>query len=269
MRLGRGIVGAALLLVAAACAKNPLDPYVGGMPLSPGSGYAGVAEVINDQVLFALSSPTPPTDLLSFAPCGLISSGTGSVSYSWGGASAVYLTTPPGILQYSNTVTSGDPNTTKLITASPGIGGPLGDFNNSYYLVFKGIHGTNSSTDYCSTVMNFQPGSAPVNLSCDHGFTFWAKGFGNFGVQLAATCTCSGQSSGAYKDFNFYEYDFGSSLSRNTWKQYQVNFTQMQQMYGLGTDMAPVLQQATGIQFIQESPYVSPFELDIDYVRFF
>lgn len=265
----RAIFALVAVLVISSCAKNPLDPYVGSLPLGPGTGYAGVSETLDNQVLFRLTTASPVMDLLSFTPCGLISSGQGSVSYSWGGASAVYLSSPIGVLQYANTVISGDPNTTKLITSSPGIGGPLGDFLNSYYLQFRGIHGSNSSSDYCSLVMNFQPGGAPVNLSCDHGFTFWAKGYGNFGVQLAATCTCSGQSSGAYKDFNFYEYDFGTNLSPNQWKQFQVNFTQMQQMYGLGTDLAGVIREATGIQFIQETPYVSPFELDVDYVRFF
>jgi hypothetical protein len=120
-------------------------------------------------------------------------------------------------------------------------------------------------------VVNLLPGTGSfVDLSCYRGFMFYARGNGNFGVQFAATGKKTGQA-GPYTDYNYYEYVFGPQMSPTSWKQFVVNFDDpnFAQLYGASVDKALVIQKATGLQFIQETPYTQNFKLDLDYIRFF
>jgi hypothetical protein len=276
MKQGSAFAILALLggLSMSGCTSNPMGTAPGPSPLATATagvtGYFGVTEVMNNSVLY---SPTTAGSVLTnptFQPgCALAPGGTGgTISYSFGGNSGVYISTAPGILQFFGQPGVVSPNLNVML-GTPGIGGPMGDFKNDYYLIWRGHQGPNASTDYNSLVINFAAGTyTTFNLSCSRGFMFYARGNGNFGVQLGATgAKTTGY--GPYTDYNYYEYDFGSQLSPTEWKQFVVNFSDMQQMYGQAVDLQGVLKNAFGLGFLQETPYVQTYELDVDYIRFF
>jgi hypothetical protein len=263
-----------ILLVAVALAGLWLAGCVKNDPLAPSTSsttaYNGVAEPITSDVLFCATSASTTTSLATFNPvCASHPASTGGViQYSWGGTSYVIDSTHPG-----GTAPGGGAGlqSVNLLLLTPGIGGPLGNFQNSYYLSFQGYKGPNASTDYNSLIVNFLQGvSTPLDLTCYHGFMFYARGNGKFGVQLAATGVKTGQA-GPYTDYNYYEYVFGDQMSTTTWKQFVVNFTDplFIQQYGTVVNLHAVIQNATGLQFIQETPYTPYFQLDLDYIRFF
>lgn len=251
-----GLAGLTLL----ACAKNPLGSSAGSGPVNNGTSYMGVAEVVTADVLFSPNSSTEITAKSGAA-----------IKYSWGGASKVDI---PGF----GSMGAGAPFTcpasaqsTVLDLRSPGIGGPDGTFNpaTDYYLHFSGFKGPSSACDYNSLYMALKPGAyVDVDLTKYRGFIFFARGTGNWGVQIEGHGLKTGQS-GPYADFNYYERVFGSELSPSTWKQITVNWADLQQLYGQHVDLQAALAKSTALQFVQEAPFTSNFTLELDYIRFF
>jgi hypothetical protein len=153
-----------------------------------------------------------------------------------------------------------------------GVGGLTGDPAIDPYLCWEGRKfGGNTSLDYANISVYFNAVRSPhpsLDLRKYKGFTFYAKGTGNFGVGLIA-----GANGGPpYMDYNVYEKMFSDQLAGpDKWRQIVVYFTDMQQMFlGKGyADLDAVLAEAVGLQFQQESPVTTDFRLDLDYIRFF
>jgi hypothetical protein len=270
----RAAIVVALLGVLAlgACTQNPLSTGPSGNPMAPlvtgQTGYFGVAEVLNANVVYSPPNNATTTTYAMFHPsCSAADAtafGGGLVQYSWGGTSQVMTSvSAPGLAAQGGIASI---QSSSLILRTPGIGGLNGDFQNDYYVHFEGYKGPNASTDFCSLVVNLFPGANTfADLSCYRGFIFYARGNARFGVQLSAP-KCA---SCPYKDYNFYEYIFGDQLSQSSWKEFVVNFTDMQQQYGASVDFNGVVKEVTALQFIQETPYTQNFKLDVDYIRFF
>jgi hypothetical protein len=251
----------------AACTQNPLGPVPGNAPIAnsqPGvTGLFGVKVTQGPSVLYA-----PQTQLAgaksnaAFNPsCDPTKFGGGQIIYSCGGNSGVY--------DGANTLHSGSTYIANPLVLSPGIGGPAGDFQASWFQRWSGLRGPNPSSDYNSMKLLIRPGGGPIDLSCYRGFSFYARGNGNFGVQLVATGVKTQDGPGPYLDWNFYESVFGPQLSPGSWKQFIINFSDLQQLYGASVDLNAVIASATALQFTQESPFAARFTLDVDDVQFY
>jgi len=141
-----------------------------------------------------------------------------------------------------------------------------------FYIRWEGHKvGANNSFDYANITMYFNSLRAPhsgLDMRKYQGFSFYARGKGNFGVGLNA-----GNAGGLpYKDYNVFELVFGDQIiDENRWRQVVIYFQDMKQLYlGKGyVNINDVLANLSGIQFQQETPVTQDFVLDIDYVRFF
>ncbi|GEM_PF-5695725 len=160
--------------------------------------------------------------------------------------------------------------TTAPVSDALGVGGTQAD--RDFYVRWEGHKvGANNSFDYANITFYFNSIRAPhsgLNLLDYHGFSFYARGKGNFGVGLNA-----GNAGGLpYKDYNVFELVFGDQLIDETrWRQVVVYFQDMKQLYlGKGyVNINDVLANLSGIQFQQETPVTEDFVLDLDYIRFF
>ncbi len=252
-----------LLVLAAisvgACAKNPMGSSAGAAGLSNGTSYAYVNQVLTNDVMF---SPSGPADTSTRAP-----KFGGPITYSWGGVSRTEIAASGGVdVTSAGAVGLGfAPPTTNILLKTGGIGGPA-----DYFVRWRGFKGGDASVDYSSFVMYFTGNQVNFNLKATgyRGFTFFARGKGNFYVALSAGAIPSGQT-GPYQAYNFYSKQFGNELDPNNWRQITVLFTELVQLYGAAVDLNNVLLQSWGLQFEQQPPLVSDFELDVDYIRFF
>lgn len=157
-----------------------------------------------------------------------------------------------------------------------GVGGPNGDFTNDYFLRYRGHKGPDPSLDYNSLQLKFSAsGATEHDMSGYQGFAFWARGHGNFSVNIVARMPIDGIAptviAGApYSGWNFYLKRFGKELNGDTeWKQISVRFSEMVQEYGLASDLPTVVKRMTGLQFDQQVPVTADFQLDLDYIYFF
>lgn len=264
------LVGA---LFGGACAKNdPLGSSNGGpapisapcasIPLNNGTNYAGLRETINSDTLYA---PSLPLGFNTMAP-----TFGGKIQYSWGFHSEVAkgsiapATVAGGTTCQANA--TGSTQSMDLWQPLGGIGGVSGDPCTDYFLRYQGYKGTDASCDFSSTTFFFKTvaADAEYDISRYRGFTFFARGKGNFGVSV------SGNNTGMpYSGYNFFTKMFGTELSETQWKQFTVVFTDMVQLYGQAADLKTVLKHAWGLQFNQEPPIITNFSLDIDYIQFF
>jgi hypothetical protein len=159
-----------------------------------------------------------------------------------------------------------------LVSDALGVGGAAGDYKNDFYIRWQGHKvGANTSFDYANITFYFNSPTSPHmgnDISHYHGFSFYARGKGNFGVGLTA-----GSAGGPpYKDYNVFEVVFGDELiDENRWRQIVIYFPDMRQLYlGKGyVNINTVLANTSGIQFQQETPVTQNFVLDLDYIRFF
>lgn len=254
------------LLVTAALAgcspQNPMGPAPGGA-MTNGTSYQAIKEVLTSDVLFSpsLNSPTVGWNTTVSPAFG------GPIQYSLGGSSAVYLgPTVPG----TYTPSGGNLQSTTIALGSPGIGGVNGDYVNDHYIRWAGFKGPDASADFSSMSFFFKGSAVDYSLSGHgyRGFIFFARGIGNFSVSIAGGNGPAGPYGlGA---FNFYSKVFGGELAGPTqWKQITVLFSEMTQLYGQAADLNTVLGKATGLEFSQEAPISSNFQLDVDYIRFF
>jgi len=158
-----------------------------------------------------------------------------------------------------------------------GVGGTNGDFYGDFFIRYMGVKGPDPSNDYSHMTINFSAsGATERDLSNYKGIVFWARGHGNFSVNLVARKPGDGLSPAnppagfPYADWNFYLKIFGNELAGDVeWKEIVVYFSDMVQMYGLAVDLQTVKAGAIGLQFDQQSPYTHDFKLDVDYVRLF
>lgn len=255
LSLGAGLAVMAML----ACAKNPLGSSAGAGPTNNGTTYNGVVEAAGPNVIFSPGSASELTTKWG-----------GVIDYSWGGASQVLI---GGVLTGIGAPPVCPNGTTSAVLdmRSPGIGGSDGKFNPStdYYIHFEGYKGPSAACDYNSLVVAFKAGTnVDVDLTQYHGFIFYARGTGNWGVQVSGLGVKTGQA-GPYSDFNYYERVFGTELSKTTWKQITVKWSDLQQLYGQAVDKTAALQKSVSLQFVQETPFTSNFTLDLDYIRLF
>ena len=256
-----GLKTMALALVAFGCSNNNNPSPLGMGPLTNGTTYYYVNQASGPNVLFNPVGPAPAAATLWGGP----------IQYSYGGSSYVVTGTSGGNYR-RNSAAAGDP--ALVVESSPnvdinfqtgGVGGPT-----DYFVRWKGVKGPDASLDYSSMTLFFQGTTANVDISGYRGFTFYARGNGNFGVSIAAGAPPSGQP-GPYSGYNFYEYVFGPELKGDTvkWRQFSIEFSQMQQLFGQAVDINQVLRKSWGLQFQQEPPLTSSFQLDVDYVRFY
>lgn len=276
-------------LVLAGCGQNPLGSSTN--QTMPVLGFAAVSEVDDPVQPGLLYSPTwvsgtAGTRVLLFAASG------GNVSFSSGGVSNLYA--GPSL--------PGSPNGTWGHGAAPlvlgpsswlcpsmncsgtpnyrGVGGAKGDFASDFFLRYQGHKGPDPSLDYSSVQMKFSTaGASEFDVRGFRGIVFWARGHGNFSVNLVARKPNDFISPAyptpplgvpPYSDWNFYMRRFGSELNGDEqWKEIVVYFDDMVQDYGLAVDIEKVKKAATGLQFDQQAPYTADFRLDLDYVRLF
>jgi hypothetical protein len=285
MRTFSLVLGAVALAWLAACSPNPLAPVTGSDLQGPVS--FGQAEIVGlgSDVLFSPTchSGAACTSVRVLSPTNspVINSSPGLVIFGQGGASKTFqgpssptanvdgyqmfgaqFSRPPLILgPLAWLCPSGScAGTVKY----RGAGGPTGDYSNDYFVRWRGFKGANASADYASMVMQFKSGGAAADISVYRGFTFWARGHGNFAVNI------DGAQPDPYSGYNLYLKRFGAELNGDEqWKQIIVYFSEMVQEYGQAADKPNVLKKAAGLQFDQQSPYTSNFQLDVDYVRFF
>ena len=228
-----------LLFAGLAGCVNYSDPTKSGPP-NP-VAYQGVKEDISPAVLkdllYIADTPTSTITNISFQPgCDgfVVTAAGGSIFYNLGGVSGVYDTGHTAAPIYApNGLNFQD--TQILLTAStlnyPGVGGPNGDFSNCYFLQFKGRKGPNAATDYDGLDINLVAGNqVPADISCYRGFIFFARGNGNWGVQLITPKITA---------YNYYEDVFGSQLSASSGRNL-FNFSDMQQLFGQHVDLYPV-----------------------------
>ena len=267
---------AAAVLIGTSCAKNdPMgsspsgtaapvaSPCNSGNPaLNNGTIYAGLKETIDADTFFA---PAPPLGINTLTP-----TFGGKIQYSWGHDSTVAkgsiapATAIGGTTCQANA--SGSTQSTDLWYLTGGIGGVAKDPCTDYFVRYQGFKGTDASCDFSSITFFFKTvgADAEYDISRYRGFTFFARGSGNFGVSIA------GNNTGVpYTGYNFFETVFGGGLSPTQWKQFTIVFSDMTQLYGQAADLNTVLHHAWGLQFNQEVPYTNPFTLDIDYIQFF
>lgn len=279
--LAIGLVAAAFL---SSCQPNPLGV---APPLSLPAGIAtlGVVESSGTGVVLLPNATFPPKTTLGFGNANLVYSmgrfssvkqgpssalnpdGTnfGGGGAAWYGGATVLLLGPYTWLCPTGTCI----NTPKY----RGVGGPNGNYTSDYFIRWNGYKGTDASLDFSSVQMNFGAGDGvPKDVSAYTGIVFWARGHGNFAINLAAKNglnTVPGPVQ-PYTGWNFYLRRFGAELNGDEdWKQIIVYFSDMVQEYGLAADKQAVLENLSGLHFDQQSPYTSNFQLDIDYVQFF
>jgi len=190
---------------------------------------------------------------------------------------------PGGTTYYSSAGTAFTPSVGTTVYYSPSLGvttaavadamGVNGtQATKDFYIRWEGQKvGANNSFDYANITMYFNSLRAPhagMDMRHYQGFSFYARGKGNFGVGLTA-----GNAGGLpYKDYNVYELVFGDQLiDENRWRQVVVYFQDMKQLYlGKGyVNINDVLANLSGIQFQQETPVTLDYVLDLDYIRFF
>lgn len=264
MRFALIVLATALTMVG--CTQpNPLGSVAGVAP--PPLNYNGVAEIDDGELLFRPTNagvPAPQVPKYSTGAPAQI----GNITWSSGLPNST-INTP---VFFGSANCGGNCLGNAVFR---GVGGPLGNFNNDYFLRYAGIKGSNPSTDYSSIKINFsQGGTLERDLSDYLGIVFWARGTGNFAVNLVGRKPGDGAGpmppDPAYSDWNFYLRRFGNELNGNEqWKEIVVYFSDMVQEYGLAVDIEKVKRKATGLQFDQQAPYTRNFQLDIDYVRLF
>lgn len=251
--------------------RNPMTSPGAGYALNNGTTYKGIIEAPSNNVMFApTSSGQTNTNGPNFG---------GPIMYSWGGASTttIQASAPTPVYAtgaFSATSLGFAPPTNNIWLLNgtggyaPGIGGPNGNFGpTDYYVRWAGSKGPDPNLDYSSMTMYFFGNQIDYNLAQFgyKGFVFYARGHGNFYVALAANNTGN-----PYSTYNFYTQAFGPELSGDDqWHQITVQFSDMTQLYGQAADMSKVLKKCWGLQFNQEVPLQSNFQLDVDYVRFF
>jgi hypothetical protein len=254
------MIGGLGLICLNACQPNPL----GLAPVESstvGVTFAGVSETATTGLIFS-----PATASASLVGGGIISTSRGGASKVFSGPSSVAF--PDGVFGTGSTaLIIGSANCPGLnCGTSPkyrGIGGASANFSNDFFVRWAGFKGPSASDDWSSLQFNF-PGE--TDLRGYRGVVFWARGHGNFSVNLAASLAAGGP----YTGYNFYLRRFGNELNGDAeWKEIIVYFDQMVQEYGLAANLPTVLSRTTGLQFDQQSPYTANFQLDLDYVRFF
>lgn len=271
-------------LFSASCQPNPLG-LAPAVSSPAGITTLAVVETVVPGLVFMPNATFPPKTTAAYGNANMVYSmgryssvrqgpssapnpdGTnfGGGGAAWYGGPTVLLLGPYAWLCPSGTCL----NTPKY----RGIGGPNGDYSADYFVRWQGHKGTDASLDFSSVQMNFGPGDGvPKDVSNYRGVVFWARGHGNFAINLAAknglnTVTGSVQ---PYTGWNFYLRRFGNELNGDEdWKQIIVYFTDMVQEFGLAADKQLVLENISGLHFDQQSPYTQEFQLDIDYVQFF
>ena len=264
-------------VLTSGCQVNPMAPTPAAI-LPTGLTNIAQMEVGGTNVFFS------PTSIAPSPVCPMFL--TATFAYSSGGLSNVYSKPGPaegtqnhgtGIVYLGSSLCPGN-----NCIATPnyrGVGGPKGDFNNDYFLRYRGHKGPDPTNDYNSLQLKFSPaGNVEHDMSNYQGFIFWARGHGNFSVDLAARMNGNPGDfiaptilSGApYSGWNFYLKRFGKELNGDTeWKQISVRFSEMVQEYGLASDLPTVLRRMTGLQFDQQVPITADFQLDLDYIYFF
>jgi len=268
----KAVAGLALALLMGACGQNPVASSAPPGAITTVYDYPPELTCVSGLFYAPQSSGyyqtlNPDAQVLN---CGLTS---GTVEYSYGGKWTVKQTSlgtpvPAGIAgQTVNTI----------YTLPQGFSGGTND----YYVRWAGCFNCpvwgqslggipNSSTDYDSFEVLMTTALGPgFDISNYKGFTFYARGTGDFAVNLVSGSTSTGQT-GPYEGYNYYLYMFNNQLAGNQqWKQVTVYFSQMVQTYGTSTDINLVLQQFYGLIFNQQPPLNDNYQLDVDYIRFF
>lgn len=259
MRTNAAILSAAALgLLLTACQPSPLG--LGPTAQMPSMGYGGVQEINDGELIFSPQSTTPSPPIPRFI--------TGGIAFGAGAPSTIQAKKYYGPVDCPGLNCRDVPN-------SRGIGGPNGDFSNDYFYRYAGFKGPNPSTHYSNLKFNFTPnGGTGVDIRAYRGVVFWARGHGNFAVNLMGRLPGDGiapaTTNYAYSDYNFYLRRFGTELNGDVqWKEIVVYFTDMVQEFGLAMDLNTVLSKTTGLQFDQQLPYTPNFQLDLDYIRLF
>jgi len=287
-RLGLAAVTCGLILLLNSCSdcKCSLAPGAGATAPT-GMTYLAQQEVTGPNVFFRPVDFITTSSLPVIAPTSPMFGGA-AFAFSSGGASRVFSGATVG----NPNGTSG--NGTAVVYMGPkpqmcptlncrdilnyrGAGGPNGDFSFDYFLRYRGHKGPDPSNDYNSLQMKFSAtGATEYDLSGYQGFVLWARGTGNFSVNLVSRkpgdfiVPAVPAGGFPYSGWNFYLRRFGSELNGNDdWKQVIVYFKDMIQEYGLAADLNTVIKRATGLQFDQQVPVSADFQLDLDYIYFF
>jgi len=270
------LFGAALVgwTLTACTQSNPLASPAGGV--QAGLAWNSSREMVVADLFFSPTSNSPNT----LPPIGgtAITMGMGGKSKArFGNASVTFpngnLLGGLGVHTSGNVLIVGPHTFAPFTTLCPsfncrdyaparGIGGVNGDFASDFFMRYTGYKGPSPAYDYSSVQMPFA--GAPRDMSAYRGIIFWARGEGNFAVNL------NGNQPDPYSGYNLYLKRFGNELAgRDEWKEIIVYFEEMVQEYGLAADKANVLKKVTGLQFDQQAPYTADFQLDLDYIRFF